>query len=92
MTYLEYAKIVCPENVMGDGFVGGCPDLHGLPSVSCDASGSDCIECYRMHIVPDYLVEQLVAKGYDIPREDWATYEMETASDEDILNLLGGKV
>ena len=92
MTYLEYAKIVCPENVMDDGFVRGCPNSHGLPSVFCDASGSDCIECYRMHIVPDYLVEQLVAKGYDIPGEEWVTCEMEAASDEDILNLLGGNI
>lgn len=92
MTYLEYAKIVCPGEVYGDGFVRGCPELHGLPRVPCEESGVDCVLCYRQHIVPDYLVEQLVADGYDIPGDEQAAYEMEIASDEDVLNLLGGKV
>lgn len=92
MTYLEYAKIVCPEKLIGDEFVSGCPEFHGLPRVPCEESGGDCVLCYRQHIVPDYLMEQLMADGYDIPGEERSAYEMETASDEDILNLLGGKV
>lgn len=90
MTYLEYAKIVCPEEVCGDGFVRGCPELHGLPRVSCEESGGDCVLCYRQHIVPDYLIEELLAKGYDIPEEDRRIIKMEVASDDEILSLIGG--
>lgn len=55
MTYLEYVQILYPECVKNDGFVMGCPNEHGLPSVACD---STCAECYANNIVPEDIAEK----------------------------------
>lgn len=63
MTYLEYVKMVSPEGVREDGFVAGCPEVHGLPGVNCTAS---CVDCYANNEVPEYMVENFVMEPVDV--------------------------
>lgn len=95
MTYLEYAKIVCPEKVHDTGFVAGCPETHGLPRCDCGGVG-DCAGCYAKHEIPDEdALELIVNYASNIP--EWVpreyaelTAEIEPASGDEIERMLEG--
>lgn len=93
MTYLEYAKIVCPEFVWGDGFVRGCPATHGLPSCACNTN-KNCIECYAENEIPDEEALELIMRRVSkVPEWVQRTYKecttrFEAASDDEINEML----